>query len=72
MLTDGCDITNIQNINWFVLDRKEENIMSDTVYKIIKDKAGYYHITYDNCAVSFFHSIEDAEKELYKILKEKK
>ena len=46
------------------------NIMSDTVYKIVKDKAGYYHITYDNCAVSFFHSIEDAKKELNKILKE--
>ena len=51
---------------------KKGNRMNDTVYKIIKDKAGYYHITYDNCAVSFFHSIEDAEKELYKILKEKK
>ena len=37
--------------------------MSDTVYKIIKDKAGYYHITYNNCTVSFFHYIEDAEKE---------
>jgi hypothetical protein len=42
--------------------------MSDTVYKIVKDKAGYYHITYDNCTVSFFHLIEDAEKELLKIL----
>jgi len=45
--------------------------MSNTVYKKIKDKAGYYHITYDNCTVSFFHCLEDAEKELYKILKEK-
>jgi len=48
------------------------DFIGNTVYKIIKDKAGYYHITYDNCAVSFFPSIEDAEKELYKILKEKK
>ena len=47
------------------------NIMSNTVYKIIKDKAGYFHITYDNCTVSYFHSIEDAKKELNKILEEK-
>ena len=46
--------------------------MSDTVYKIVKDKAGYYHITYDDCTVSYFHSIEDAEKELNKILKDNK
>ena len=46
--------------------------MPNTVYKIIKDKAGYYHITYNNCTVSYFHSIEDAEKELLKMLKERK
>jgi len=45
--------------------------MSDTVYKIIKDRSGYYHITYNNCTVSFFHTIKDAEKELLKILKER-
>jgi len=45
--------------------------MSNTVYKIVKDKAGYFHITYDNCTVSYFHSIEDAKKELNKILEEK-
>ena len=43
-------------------------IKDRTVYKIIKDRAGYYHITYDNCTVSFFHLLEDAEKELLKIL----
>ena len=44
------------------------NIMSNTVYKIIKDKAGYFHIT----TVSFFHSIEEAKKELKEIIKKGK
>jgi len=43
--------------------------MTKTVYKIIKDTSGFYHILYDNKQISFFHTLEDAKKELVKIIK---
>jgi len=44
-------------------------------YRIMKDTAGFYHITYkdknnSNCTVSFFHTLPEAKEKLKEIIKE--
>jgi len=39
-------------------------------YRIMKDTAGFYHITYKDCTVSFFHTLPEAKEKLKEIIKE--
>lgn len=39
-------------------------------YRIVKDTSGFYHITYDNNTVSFFHTLDDAKEKLKQIIKD--
>ena len=39
-------------------------------YRIMKDISGFYHITYDNKTVSFFHTLPEAKEKLKEIIKE--
>ena len=39
-------------------------------YRIVKDTSGFYHITYDNNTVSFFHTLDDAKEKLRQIIRE--